>query len=182
MHVALFFTEQQYNLIRLHLFKGKKEQGCFLFVSSTIDSPSIELKVKDIHKVEAYGWSHQSGCHLELEEKEKVKVMLKAREYACDLIECHSHRFDGSATFSPSDVHGLSEFVQYIWWKLPGKIYGAVVFTKSDIRGRIWLPKQDKPVSISEIKVIDSTGNFKTVGKAPIKKSLFNIFKRWNNG
>ncbi|MDD5464914.1 MAG: hypothetical protein PHP73_01005 [Candidatus Omnitrophica bacterium] len=181
MRVILFLTEQQYNLVRSHLFKGKKEQGCFLFVNSIMDAQLIELKVKDVHKVEAGGWSYQSGCHLELEEKEKVKVMLKAREYGCDLIECHSHRFGGLATFSPSDIHGLSEFVRYIWWKLPGKIYGAVVFTKSDVRGQIWLPKQENSVFISEIKVIDNKGNFKRLCGVPIKKSFFNIIKRRNN-
>lgn len=181
MRVTLSFTEQQYSLVRTHLFKGKKEQGCFLFVGRTINTSSIELKVRDIHIIEATGWSYQSSFHLELDEKEKVKVMLKARQHDSDLIECHSHRLDGSSTFSPSDVHGLEEFVQYVWWKLSGKIYGAIVFTKSDVQGKIWLPKQNNPMSINEIKVFDNKDKFNIVGKSPIKKSLFNIFKRWNN-
>lgn len=178
MRVTLSFTEQQYSLVRKHLFTGKKEQGCFLFVTSDMDTSSILLNVKDVHLIEAFGWSYQSGFHLELDEQEKVKVMLKAREYECDLIECHSHRFSGLAAFSPSDTHGLDEFVQYVWWKLPGKIYGAIVFTKSDVRGQIWLPKEAVSIPISEIRVIDNRGNFKRVGKAFVKKSLFNIFKR----
>jgi hypothetical protein len=181
MLVSLSFTEEQHRLVRQHLFKGRKEQGCFLFISSNIKGSAIELRVKDIHIIEAAGWSYQSGYHLELDEREKVNVMLKARESDCDLMECHSHRFNSVATFSPSDVHGLDEFVQYIWWKLPGKIYGAVVFTKTDTRGQIWLPRQVSPVSISEIKISDGAGNVKILGKAPAKKSFFNILKRWNN-
>lgn len=181
MRVILSFTEQQYSLVRKHLFTSKKEQGCFLFVTSDMDTSLILLNVKDVHLIGASGWSYQSGFHLELDEQEKVKVMLEARKYNCDLVECHSHCFSGLATFSPSDVHGLDEFVQYIWWKLPGKIYGAIVFTKSDVWGQIWRPKETAYIPISEIRVVDSRGNFKRVGKAFVKKSLFNIFKRWNN-
>lgn len=178
--ISITFMEQQYNYVRSHLFKGKQEQGCFLFASSSKDNSSIEVNIKDVHLIETGGWSFQSGFHLELREEEKVRVMQKARKLDCDLIECHSHRFNGAASFSPSDVQGLGEFVQYIWWKLPGKIYGAVVFTKSDINGQIWLPKQTMPVPISEIRIIDSKGDSKVIGKTFTKKSLFNIFKRRN--
>lgn len=165
MHVSLLFTEQQYRCVRKHLFRGKKEQGCFLFVDGNIGTLAISLKVRDIHIVNADGWSYQSGFHLELDEMEKVKVMLKAREYDCALVECHSHRFNGEAYFSSSDVHGLEEFVRYVWWKLPGKIYGAVVFTKSDTKGQIWLPKHIKPLPLSEINIINAAGKVQIKGE-----------------
>lgn len=178
MLTALSFTEQQYNFVRQHLFKGRKEQGCFLFVTNTKRPSSIELDVKDIHIIGPGGWVYQSDCHLELDENEKVKVMLKARAYNYDLIECHSHRFGELAAFSPSDTYGLDEFIQYIWWKLPGKIYGAVVFTKSDVQGQIWLPKQVKSCLITEIRIRDDKGNTRILSRKPIKKTLFNILKR----
>ncbi|HHT9138306.1 MAG TPA: hypothetical protein ACFYEK_13825 [Candidatus Wunengus sp. YC60] len=180
MRTVLSFTSQQYNLIRAHLFRGKKEQGCFLFATSRINEPTIELNIKDIHLIESGGWSYQNGCHLELDEKEKVKVMLKAREYDSDLIECHSHRFNGSATFSPSDVQGLEEFVQYVWWKLPNKLYGAVIFTNNDAQGQIWLPKQSNPLLINEMVIVDKAGKFKRITKVSSRKSFFNIFRRHN--
>ncbi|MFA6357400.1 MAG: hypothetical protein WCY09_01845 [Candidatus Omnitrophota bacterium] len=182
MFIALSFVERQYSLVRKHLFRGRKEQGCFLFVKSSIKPSSIEFEVKDIHAIGAGGWVYQSDCHLELDEREKVEVMLKAREYDCDLMECHSNRFNGPAAFSPSDVHGLDAFVQYVWWKLPNKLYGAVVFTKNGVRGQIWLPKQSKPLLINEIRVVDSAGKFKYIVGVPLKKSLLSIFRRWNHG
>lgn len=166
MHTTLSFTKQQYDCVRTRLFRGKKEQGCFLFVTSHINGTLIELNVKDFHLIAVSGWSYQSGFHLELDEKEKIKIMIKARQQNCDVIECHSHRFSGSATFSPSDIHGLNEFVRYIWWKLPDKIYGAIVFTKSDAQGQIWLPKQRLPLPLNEICALDANGKRMLIGKS----------------
>ena len=81
--------------------------------------------------------------------------MVTARKKNYDLIECHSHCSDGVADFSPSDTHGLDEFIRYVWWKLPGKIYGALVWTENDVAGKVWLPQNNVPIIISEIRIIN---------------------------
>ncbi|MFH1882189.1 MAG: hypothetical protein ABIL62_05705 [Planctomycetota bacterium] len=181
MHISLTFIAQHYNLVRAYLFKGKHEQGCFLFVDSSNDGSSITLRIKEIHFIGSDGWNFQSGYHLELNEEEKVRVMQKARELNCHLIECHSHRFGGIASFSPSDIKGLGEFVQYIWWKLPNKIYGAVVFTKNDLQGQIWLPKDEAPKRIAEITVVDKNHNIWVVNKEISRRPFYDILKRWRH-
>jgi len=155
MIVIVSIPRQKYRFIRAHLFKGQKEQGCFLFVDTHFSGAVVNLYVKEVHLIKADKWDHQSNFHLELKDEEKVKVMLKALKNNYDLIECHSHRSSGAASFSHSDAHGLEEFVQYIWWKLPGRIYGALVWTKNDIAGEVWLPKKSVPLSISEIRIIN---------------------------
>ena len=155
MIVIVSIPRQKYRYIRAHLFQGQKEEGCFLFVDTHFNGAVINLYVKKVHLIKADKWDHQSNFHLELKDEEKVKVMLMAKKFNYDLIECHSHRSSGVAKFSPSDTHGLEEFVQYIWWKLPGRIYGALVWTKNDIAGQVWLPKKNIPLSISEIRIIN---------------------------
>ena len=154
MVVMVSVPRQKYRFIRSHLFNGAKEQGCFLFVDASINGAVINLFVKEVHFIKTDGWDHQSDFHLELSEKEKVKIMLKARKSNYDLIECHSHQFSGVAKFSSSDTYGLDEFIPYVWWKLPGKIYGALVWTKNDIAGLVWLPKRSAPLAIREIRII----------------------------
>jgi len=153
MIVLVSIPRQKYRLIMSHLFKGHKEQGCFLLAHTYFNGGMINLQVEAIHSVKADKWDYQSESHLELSDEEKVKVMLKARKLDCDLIECHSHRSLGVARFSPSDKHGLEEFVKYAWWKLPAKIYGAVVWTENDVIGQIWLPKDSIPIPIREIRI-----------------------------
>jgi hypothetical protein len=154
MVIMVSIPRQKYRYIRSHLFKSHKEEGCFLFVDSQFQSGVINLVVKEVHLLKNASWHHQSEYHLELKEEEKVKVMLKARSKNLDLIECHSHLFAGVAKFSHSDNHGLGEFVKYVWWKLPGKIYGALVWTETDIAGEVWLPKKNEPLPIKEIRII----------------------------
>lgn len=154
MVVMVSIPRQKYRFIRSHLFKGQKEQGCFLFMYTHFNGAVINLYVKEVHLIKPDKWDHQSDFHLELKDKEKVKVMLKAKKFNYDLIECHSHRSSEVAKFSPSDVHGLDEFIRYVWWKLPGRIYGALVWTKNDIAGGVWLPKKSVPIPIREIRII----------------------------
>jgi hypothetical protein len=153
MIVMLNISRRQYRLIRAHLFKQDKEQACFLLVNTYINGPVIDLCVKKVYLIKPEHWDYQSSYHLELNEKVKVRIMMMARRSDCDLIECHSHRGGGVADFSHSDEHGLDEFLQYVWWKLPGRIYGAMVWTQSDTTARVWLPKRNIPLGISEIRI-----------------------------
>lgn len=153
MVVLVSMPRRKYRSIRAHLFKDSKEQGCFLFVDMHFIGAVINLCVKRVHLVKPDKWDHQSSFHLELKDKEKVKIMLMARKNNCDLIECHSHCSTGVAKFSSSDKYGLDEFVEYVWWKLPGKIYGALVWTENDVSGQVWLPKNNIPIPVREIRI-----------------------------
>lgn len=155
MIAIVSISRQHYRFIRAHLFKGRAEQACFLMAHSEINGAVIHLHVREAHYVHSDRWDFQSDFHLELSEAEKVKIMLKARDKDCDLIECHSHLMAGQARFSSSDVTGLGEFVPYVWWKLPGKIYGALVWTRTDVSGEIWLPKKKAPIQINEIRIVN---------------------------
>jgi hypothetical protein len=155
MVILLSIPRRINRLIRPHLFKDANEQGCFLFADTQINGAVINLNIKKIHLIKSDRWDYQSSFHLELKEREKVKIMLMARKKNYDLIECHSHCTFGIAKLSSSDKYGLNDFVQYVWWKLPGKIYGALVWTENDVTGLVWLPKNKEPQPIREIRIIN---------------------------
>ena len=164
MDVKIVIPEKMYDALRKHLFKGRKEQGAFLFATDSTSSSKIILTVKEIHLIPSEAWDIQAAYYLELSQEEKVKVMIMAKNLNCHLIECHSHRNSyGTAHFSFSDLKGLDEFIGYIRWKLPGKKYGALIWTESSISGMVWDMKTQGPIPVKEIHIIKKDGTHETV-------------------
>ena len=119
--------------------------------------------------------------YLELSEKEKVKIMIMARERDCNLIECHSHQSPyGLAYFSPSDILGVEQFISYVRWKLPGKKYAAMVWTKSSVYGQVWDPNNPTLIPVKEVCIIKKDGTSRVVPS--VRKDIFSrsakLFKR----
>jgi hypothetical protein len=164
MDVKIFISEKMYDALRKHLFKGRKEQGAFLFATDSTRSSEMILTVKEIYLIPSDAWDIQDVCYLELSQEEKVKVMMMAKTLNCHLIECHSHRNPyGVAHFSFSDLKGLDEFISYIRWKLPGKKYGALIWTESSISGMIWDMISPGPIPVKTVCIVKKDGTHKTV-------------------
>jgi hypothetical protein len=172
MDVKIFIPEKMYEALRKHLFKGSKEQGAFLFATDSIRSSEIILTVKEFYLIPLAAWDIQDVYYLELSQEEKVKVMIMAKNLNCHPIECHSHRNSfGVAHFSFSDLKGLDEFIGYIRWKLPGKKYGALVWTESSINGMIWDMISPGPIPVKAVYIVKKDGTHKKV-------NIMNGFRR----
>jgi hypothetical protein len=185
MGVNILIPEELHKALMKHLFKGSKEQGAFLFATDSTSSLEMNLKVEDIYLIPPEAWDAQESYYLELSEEEKVKVMIMARRRDCNLIECHSHRSPyGMAYFSPSDIHGLEEFISYVRWKLPRKKYGALVWTKSSVYGQVWDPNNPTPIPVGEVRIIRKDGIYRIV-KPSVRKRIFSwsvsLLKRGTN-
>lgn len=78
------------------------------------------------------------------------------------LIEIHSHVDQVNAKFSWSDWVGFGEFVPHILWRLPGRPYGALVFTNDSFDGLFWDDDVNNPHVIEKVKddqvAMNSTG------------------------
>jgi hypothetical protein len=165
MRVYVSIPEKLYLSLAAHLFEGSEEQGAFLFASELNGAGEMTLAVEDVHLIAPEGWDAQESYYLELSDDEKVRIMRAARERDCHLIECHSHRHHGSPGFSESDIRGLEEFIGYIRWKLPGKKYGALVWTASSVTGRIWDGTQAPPVQVDEVRIARPDGTYWRLGE-----------------
>ncbi len=155
MITQITIPERIYCSLVNHLFIGRKEQGAFLFADAIKEKRKLELRVNDAHLIPSKGWAIQSEYHLELRDDEKVNIMKIAKAKGSHLIEFHSHRFKlNKVGFSASDIYGIKVFVEYVQWKLPGKIYGAVVLDKCNATGLLWIEKGADPVSLNEIKIL----------------------------
>ena len=176
MEISILIDKKTYNLLKAHLFKSKKEEAAFLFAKYFTNKTDIIISVKNIHFIKDNCWDYQSGSYLELNEKEKIKIMRIARKYDYDLIECHSH-LSQIAEFSNSDLIGLNEFVKYVWWKLPNKLYGAFVWTKADLKGLFWFPKNNKSMYLNKLIFIEEKGFIRISGKSLHFKKLDNNYR-----
>lgn len=157
MIADIIIPENLHESIRKHLFQGYTEQAAFMFATESFRNGQIELKVDEIYLIPAEAWDVQSFYFLELSQEEKVKIMKMARDLDRHPIECHSHRHsDGPAYFSASDIIGLDEFVQYVRWKLPGKKYGALVWTKSSVYGQVWNDKKSSVPLPATVRIAKS--------------------------
>jgi hypothetical protein len=164
MSFNMMIPESLYQALRKHLLRGKKEQGAFLFATDATGFSGITLKVEGIYLIPGEAWAVQKSYYLELSQAEKVKIMLLARKRDCHLIECHSHRGPhGMAIFSPSDIYGLEEFISYVRWKLPGKKYGALVWTKKSVYGQLWDPGSLTPRTLKGVYIISRDGAYRVV-------------------
>jgi hypothetical protein len=164
MSFNMLISENLYRALRKHLFKGKEEQGAFLFAIDATGFSEMTLKVEDVYLIPPEAWDVQKSYYLELSQTEKVKIMLMARKRNCHLIECHSHRSRyGMKFFSPSDIYGLKEFITYVRWKLPGKKYGALVWTKKSLYGELWDPNSLSPHTLKGFYIISRNGTYQVI-------------------
>ena len=163
MEAIISIPRLKYQSLKSHLFQGETEQGAFLFATSQETRYQVDIVIDEIYLITNDGWDSQSALYLELSSREKVKVMLRARDKNCDLIECHSHRTDDNARFSYSDIQGLNEFIGYVKWKLPGKSYAALVWSEKNIYGQLWLPKSNIPMPVTKIRILNENGSYETI-------------------
>ncbi len=173
MSFEMLIPENLYQALKKHLFKGRKEQAAFLFATDATGFSGMALKVEEIYLIPAEAWDVQKSYYLELSEAEKVKIMLMARKRECHLIECHSHRSRyGMAFFSPSDIYGLEEFIGYVRWKLPGKKYGALVWTNKSVYGQFWDPASLTPRTLKGVYIISRDGGYRVI-KPEAQENIF---------
>lgn len=147
--------------LRTHIFRGTTEQGGFLFADLNQARGQVVLLATASYLVPRSGWERQTGYHLSLRDEERLKVMLMARERDSHLVEFHSHRGMGPAGFSISDTAGLAEVLRYVKWKLPGKMYGAIVWSHMQVAGAVWTSPPDGAIPISDVVQVDASGNLK---------------------
>lgn len=75
------------------------------------------------------------------------------------------------AKFSWSDWYGFQDFVPHIQWRLPGRPYGALVFTQKTFDGLYWKDDFNNHKIIE--KVIDGKKTMKATRLSQNNKSYY---------
>jgi hypothetical protein len=153
--IILTLSEQVYNNLLKHLLpkRNKLEECAFLFVDTKIDEFRVEFIYKDSYYVSESDYLFHSGFHFELKDAVRAKVIKKAHDLNCCIVETHSHIKQGIAEFSYSDWIGFSDFVPHVQWRLKGKPYISLVFTARNFDALVWFKDKQSPITLKGIQV-----------------------------
>jgi hypothetical protein len=140
--------------LRADLFQNRLEQGAFLFAQECRSDDGIDLTAVEYYLVPRDGWDVQHEYRLVLSDEERASVLKRARDGGYALVDCHSHPHSvHEVEFSPSDVDGISEFAQYVRWKLDQRPYAALVWGRRSVDAVGWHSGFEAPSQIATVRV-----------------------------
>lgn len=148
MPITLLISRELSLRLRGHLFQGGSEQVAFLLAMPRVDE-ALELRLTDVYLVPPEEFEDRTPFYLSLAPEVRPKIIKWAWDCGACLVEAHSHRGAGPAAFSPSDLAGLDEFIPHVRWRLNGKPYVALVFTRNGFDALAWIngPYEAEPVA-----------------------------------
>lgn len=140
--------------LRGHLFQNELEQAGFLFARVAGDGSALRFEVFDCYLVPASGWDVQMDVYLEMSHEERGRILKLARERNAAVIDCHSHPHSTEDVwFSPSDRSGITEFAQYVRWKLSGKPFAALVWGENSVDGVVWQDDFAQAQALASVRI-----------------------------
>ena len=131
MGAHITISSELYRRMLEHLFSGRTEQLAFL-LATMAESDRETFRVFDLYCVPSMAFSVQTAYHINLGDEVRAQMIKWAWDNQSSLIEVHSHLGNVEAAFSPTDLAGLEEFVPHVWWRLQGRPYAALVFSRRD--------------------------------------------------
>jgi hypothetical protein len=150
MTVTLVTSRELFDTARAHLSSRPEQAGFFL---ADYDAPSRALVLRAWRPIPPEGFEYQNDYHLTLQDEVRADVIKWAWESEACLVEAHSHGGHWPAAFSPSDVHGLEQWVPRLWWRLRGRPYAAIVTAAGTFDAVAWIDSAEAPEAVGAITV-----------------------------
>ncbi len=173
--VLLRIPKNVYREIRSHLLRvgSAPEEAGFIFAHhKSVDHDDV-FDFQEWYPVPADGFVVQSQAHFELTDDTRAAIIKRAHDLDASIVEFHSHGGPWPACFSPSDLLGLEEFVPHVWWRLRGTPYLAVVVTRKDFDGLVWLVAPESPQYLDGIEIQGSI--LKPTRRSPLRYSAYDL-------
>jgi hypothetical protein len=139
-----------------HLLQNDVEQVGFVFAAVETAGDVTVFTAKDHYLATPLDFEIQSEFHVELSDEARSRIIKRAWDTGTTPVELHSHPGDRwGAMFSPSDMHGFSDFVPHCRWRLRGRPYLAIVVTPRAADALAWVDTGGEPVGLTAIRVAD---------------------------
>ena len=119
--------------------------------------------MREWRAVTSDGFESRSKLHLVLRDNIRAEIIKWAWDAGASLVEAHSHDL-GVATFSPSDIHGLEQWVPHLWWRLRGRPYGAIVVDGDTLDALAWIEAAEEPEQVVSL-VLDGDASIAATGR-----------------
>lgn len=152
---SIFIPKNEYKEMCQYLFPRnvKQENVAFIFANVSESQNFIKFQFKKWYAVQSKEYEYHSLYYVELKDEMRPKIIKMAFDLDAAIIEIHSHPFQKSAYFSPSDIDGLNEFIPHVRWRLKNRPYSAIVFSKYDFDGLVWHENVQIPKQLTEIVI-----------------------------
>lgn len=154
MDTELCLTAGQYHVLREALFgRIPREGAAFILAGVSRGKNAIRVTAHECWGIDDEGFREANSAHVELRPSTLIDAVNRAVEKGCTLIEAHSHPGASMARFSAVDERGLSEIVPYMLENLPARTYGATVWGRDGIEGRLWRAADSQFSPLSTVRV-----------------------------
>lgn len=154
MTATLITASALHTSLRQHLATSPEQVGFFL---AEYSSTTRSLELQTWRPIPPEGFESKSAFHLTLRDDVRADVIKWAWDNDCCLVEAHSHRADWPASFSPSDIWGLDQWVPRVWWRLRGRPYAAIVTSGETFDALAWIDGTDAPEQVGRLVVNGDT-------------------------
>ncbi len=173
MKILLKIPDAIYRPLHTHLVPDKfsVEEAAFAYARIVHTEGTTSFECFEWMPIINEGFVQRSSVNLELADETKALAIKRAHDLQASIIEFHSHTGSWPASFSPSDVYGFQELVPHVWWRLKGRPYAAVVFSKSGFDGFAWIADPYEPQQLDGIVV--GKGFYASTGLS-LRKEKFN--------
>lgn len=149
--VFIEIDRSSYQDIKNFLLQDGMEHAVFLLARQSENDLGLIFKIQN-YRLVSNEEIDSSSHDLRLKDKAQSKIVKWAWDNKACLIEIHSHPFTQKGVgFSSYDLDGFKEFVPYVWWRLKGKPYIAIVQGKQDYDALVWLENPTSPKKIGGI-------------------------------
>lgn len=151
MNTRLHFPAGLLDDLMGHLLRplSIREEAAFLFARPAAEAGSFD--VVEAVKLEGRDFVHRLSDYLELADETRARLIKRAHDLDASLVEMHSHLGPFPAAFSHADMIGLEDTVPYIWWRLKGRPYFAIVVASGGFDALAWLKGPDQPQALQSI-------------------------------
>ncbi len=137
-----------------HLLQNRIEQVAIVFAAVIVKSNTTTFIAKDAYFAGPDDFEIHSEFHVEMTDDARARIIKNAWDSGTTPVEFHSHPGDyWGAMFSPSDMHGFSEYVPQCRWRLRGQPYLAVVVSPIGMDALAWVGADGEPSSLTAIRL-----------------------------
>ena len=156
MKIIISIPSRDYVSIRKNLLPNKMivEEVGFIFADIIRTNSEVRFLFREWYHIQPSQYDVQTAGHVFLRDDMRPIIIKRAHDLRAAVIEIHSHLGNGPAQFSSSDLLGFTEFVPHVRWRLDGRPYAAIVFTRSDFDALAWIGDGSKPILLTRIEIL----------------------------
>jgi hypothetical protein len=144
----------EWDSLRRHLLKGRHEQVAFAFCEYVENERARTFLVREIWLAEPSDFDVQSDVHITLTDDALARLIKRAWNMQLAVVELHSHPMSNRRVgFSPTDLTGLADHVPYMFWRLRGRPYAAIVVGQAAVDAVAWVKGPDDLQAVGQLRI-----------------------------